>query len=133
MKLLVRYKQYLDMTCKGIVKPSTMAPTERTAFYHGLRVHLRIITWKVLDNTEIEWCLRKCLMNGDGIGKAINYFQLWLIWMLLQNVYWRWYDAVVNRHHKISVEQIYAAAVSMCWNVYQLVGSALGKVVKIKR
>ena len=54
MKLLVRYKQYLDMTCKGIIKPSTMAPTKRTAFYHGLRVHLKIITWKVLDNTEIE-------------------------------------------------------------------------------
>ena len=72
-------------------------------------------------------------MNRDGIGKAINYFQLWLIWMLLQRVYWRWYDAVVNRHHKISVEQIYGAAVSMGWNVYQLVGSVLGKVVKIKR
>ena len=54
MKLLVRYKQYLDMTCKGIIKPSTMAPTERTAFYHGLSIHLQIITWKVLDNTEIE-------------------------------------------------------------------------------
>ena len=54
MKLFVRYKHYLDMTCKGIIKPSTMAPTERTAFYHRLRVHLQIITWKVLDNTEIE-------------------------------------------------------------------------------
>ena len=54
MKLLVRYKQYLDMTCKGIIKLSMMAPTERIAFYHGLRVHLQIITWKVLDNTEIE-------------------------------------------------------------------------------
>ena len=54
MKLLVRYKQYLDMTCKGIIKPSTMAPTERTAFYHRLRVHLQIITWKGLDNTETE-------------------------------------------------------------------------------
>ena len=53
MKLLVRYKQYLDMTCKGIIKLSMMAPTERIAFYHGLRVHLQIITWKVLDNTEI--------------------------------------------------------------------------------
>ena len=31
-----------------------MAPTERTAFYHRLRVHLQIITWKVLDNTEIQ-------------------------------------------------------------------------------
>ena len=72
MKLLVRYKQYLDMTCKGIIKLSMMAPTERIAFYHGLRVHLQIITWKVLDNTEIELCL----INGDGIGKAINYLQL---------------------------------------------------------
>ena len=54
MKLFVRYKHYLDMTCKGIIKPSTMAPTERTAFYHGLSIHLQIITWKVLDNTEIE-------------------------------------------------------------------------------
>ena len=42
------------MTCKGIIKPSTIAPTERTAFFHGLRVHLQIITWKVLDDTEIE-------------------------------------------------------------------------------
>ena len=54
MNLLVRYKQYLEMTCKGIIKPSTIAPTERTAFFHGLRVHLQIITWKVLDDTEIE-------------------------------------------------------------------------------
>ena len=49
-----------------------MAPTERTAFYHGQRVHVQIITWKVLDNTEIQ------LMpdEWDGIGEAINYSQL---------------------------------------------------------
>ena len=54
MKLLVRYKQYLNMTCTGIIKRPTTALTERTAFYHGVGVHLHIITWKVLDNTEID-------------------------------------------------------------------------------
>ena len=69
MKLLVRYKQYLDMTCIGIIKPLRIAPTERTAFYRGLRVRLQIITWKVLHNTEIElmpdeW---ECYWKGDQL------------------------------------------------------------------
>ena len=91
-----------------------MAPTEQTAFYHGLRVHLQIITCKVLDNTEIE-------LMPDEWGwywKGNQLFPIMTDLDVAPESLLRWYNAIVNRHHKISVEQIYAAAaVSMGWNV----------------
>eukprot|EP00794_Sanderia_malayensis_P012470 gene12470-13758_t len=46
----LRYKKYLDMVCKGSFDPAKMPPTERSVYYHGLRVHLQIVLWKVLDD-----------------------------------------------------------------------------------
>ena len=52
--LSFRYKKYLDMACKGSFEPAKMPPTERSAYFHGLRVHLQIMTWKMLDNDNSE-------------------------------------------------------------------------------
>ena len=38
------------MVCKGVLEPEKMPPTERAAYFHGLRAHLQIITWKLLDD-----------------------------------------------------------------------------------
>ena len=48
-RLFLRHRKYLDMCCKGKVEPERMPPTERAAFFHGLRVHLQIVSWKMLD------------------------------------------------------------------------------------
>ena len=50
MSIYFRYRKYLGMCCKGILEPEKMPPTERAAYYHALRVHLQIITWKLLDD-----------------------------------------------------------------------------------
>ena len=40
-----------------------MAPTDRAPYYHGLRVHLQIVMWKMLGDSDTElklddwgWC-----------------------------------------------------------------------------
>ena len=47
------------MVCKGVIEPEKLPPTERAAHYHGLRVHLQVIEWKILDETSnldpMEW------------------------------------------------------------------------------
>ena len=40
------------MASKGILQPEKMPPTNSAAYYHGLRAHLQIITWKLLDTTD---------------------------------------------------------------------------------
>ena len=42
------------MTEKGVTKPEKMSPTDKVANYHGLRAHLQIVTWKLLDSKEIQ-------------------------------------------------------------------------------
>ena len=37
------------MCCKGVLEPERLPPTERAAYFHGLRVHLQTLTWKTLD------------------------------------------------------------------------------------
>jgi len=47
--------------CKGIVVPEKLPPTDRAAHFHGYRVHLQLIEWKMLDEglnlkpTEWGW------------------------------------------------------------------------------
>ena len=38
------------MLSDGIIEPEKLPPSERAAYYHGLRVHLQIIEWKMLDD-----------------------------------------------------------------------------------
>ena len=45
----MRYHKHLDMICRGVLEPEKMPPTERSAYYHELRVHLQVTEWKVFD------------------------------------------------------------------------------------
>ena len=40
------------MVCRGVLQPEKLPPTERAAHYHGLRVHLQVIEWTMLDETS---------------------------------------------------------------------------------
>ena len=42
------------MTENGVAEPEKIAPTDWAAHYHGLRAHLQIVTWKLLDSKEIQ-------------------------------------------------------------------------------
>ena len=46
-----RYSKYQQMVCEGLIEPEKLPPTERAAWFHGLRVHLQTIQWKILDDT----------------------------------------------------------------------------------
>ncbi|KAG1665078.1 hypothetical protein GQR58_019552 [Nymphon striatum] len=48
----LRYSKYLDMICKGVLQPEKLPPTERAAYYHGLRVHVQVIEWQMLDEAS---------------------------------------------------------------------------------
>ena len=41
------------MACKGIIAPEKLPPSERPAYYHGLRCHYQIIEWSLLEDFEI--------------------------------------------------------------------------------
>ena len=60
-----------------------MAPTDRAPYYHGLRVHLQIVIWKMLGDSDLElnlddweWCWEgyqlKILKNIDLQYPPIN-------------------------------------------------------------
>ena len=38
----LRYFKYLDMAYKGIIEPEKLPPTQRTAYFHSLRVYLQV-------------------------------------------------------------------------------------------
>ena len=44
---------------KGVLEPGRIAPTDRAAHNHSLRVYLEIVTWKLLDSKEIQLHQRK--------------------------------------------------------------------------
>ena len=44
----------MDMVAKGVVQPEKMPPTDKAAFFHGLRVHHQITIWKLLNNAELS-------------------------------------------------------------------------------
>jgi len=47
------------MICKGFIQPEKLPPTQRAAQFHGYRVHLQVMEWKMLDEelslNPIEW------------------------------------------------------------------------------
>jgi hypothetical protein len=50
----------MDMMSKGVLQPEKMPPTNRAAFFHGLRAHYQIVVWKMLNDTNVildpkEW------------------------------------------------------------------------------
>ena len=50
------------MLANGLIEPEKLPPSERSAFRHGLRVHIQIMQWLLLDEddetfTLTEWGL----------------------------------------------------------------------------
>lgn len=55
-----RYKRYMEMMSEGVLQPEKMPPTDRAAFFHGLRAHYQIVVWKMLNDADVildpkEW------------------------------------------------------------------------------
>ena len=44
----------MNMVYKGQVDPEHLPPSPRAAHFHGLRAHLQIITWKLLDDDHLK-------------------------------------------------------------------------------
>ena len=51
-----RYNKFLDAvsTSKSALAPEKLPPTERSARFHSLRVHLQIIIWQTMDTAVLE-------------------------------------------------------------------------------
>ena len=46
----LRHAKFMEMvTSQSELKPASLPPTERSAFFHALRVHLQVAQWKHLD------------------------------------------------------------------------------------
>ena len=54
------------MASKGVIAPERLPPTERAAFYHGLRTHYQIMIWSLIKDFEIDASNWGWLMN-DGM------------------------------------------------------------------
>ena len=73
----MRYHKYLDTICKRLLEPEKMPPTERSAYYHGLRVHLQVIERKVLDGKinlkpqEWGWKIENGMFHPITTDKAV--------------------------------------------------------------
>ena len=54
-----RYMKFIEMTsCGKKVEHERLPPTERTAFFHSLRVHQQVVVWAKLTNNALvpqEW------------------------------------------------------------------------------
>ena len=59
----------MEMAENGVLKPEKMAPTDRAAHYHGLRAHLQIVKWKLLDSNEIQLSPREWRWQCKNGGK----------------------------------------------------------------
>ena len=77
----MRYSKYQQIVCEGIIEPEKFPPTERAAWFHGLRVHLQIIQWKMLDekpnlnSRRWDWKLENCILSPRRQGGgAIKHF-----------------------------------------------------------
>ena len=44
----------MEMVSNGMLEPEKMPPTQRAAYFHGLRAHLQIVTWKLLDTADFQ-------------------------------------------------------------------------------
>ena len=67
----------MDMICKGLIESEKMPPTKRSAYFHGLRVHLQVIKWTVLDEElnlppeKWAWKIENDSFNPITTDKAV--------------------------------------------------------------
>ena len=52
----LRYAKFMEMitSSKSSLDPQKLPPTERAAYYHSLRVHLQVILWRDLANSDLD-------------------------------------------------------------------------------
>ena len=43
------------MACKGVIDPANLPPTDRAAYFHGLRAHYQIMCWLLLEDGLFEF------------------------------------------------------------------------------
>ena len=65
------------MVFEVIIEPKKLPPTEHAAWFHGLRVHLQIIQWKMLheelnlDPRKWGWELENCILSPTPTDKEV--------------------------------------------------------------
>ena len=78
----IRYLKHRQMVSEGLVDPAKLPPTERAAYYHDQRVHLQVITWKMLDDslnlqpTDWGWRMEENCLIPIPTGKYIMHLIL---------------------------------------------------------
>ena len=63
----IRYNKYMELASQGVIAPEKLPPTEESAYYHGLRVHLQIMDWLLLEASSfdpLEW-------GWDNVGGCL--------------------------------------------------------------
>ena len=50
----LRYRKYIDMCTKGDVQPERMPPTDRSAYFHALRVHHQVLIWHTMSEHDLD-------------------------------------------------------------------------------
>ncbi|KAG1681696.1 hypothetical protein GQR58_011692 [Nymphon striatum] len=50
----LRYYKFMDMAAKGEILPENLAPTERAAVQHSLRVHQQVVVWQTLNDVHLD-------------------------------------------------------------------------------
>ena len=64
-----RLKRYVELMSKEVIQPEKMPPTNRAAFFHGLKAHYQIVVWKMLNDTSM-------ILNpkiGVGLSLTMQY------------------------------------------------------------
>ena len=75
--LHIRHPKYQQMVFEGIIEPKKLPPTEHAAWFHGLRVHLQIIKWKMLDEElnldprKWGWKLENYILSPTPTDKEV--------------------------------------------------------------
>ncbi len=63
----LRYVKYLEMVSSSkIVDPQKLPPTQRSAHFHSLRVHLLVMLWKRLTHEDLEFDPERWGWKLDG-------------------------------------------------------------------
>ncbi len=52
----MRYTKFMGIvsSSRTAIEPQKLPPTERAAFFHSLRVHLQVVIWENLGNSELD-------------------------------------------------------------------------------
>ena len=73
----LRYAMFMSMISKYFqLQPENLAPTERAAYYHSLRVHLQVCQWKSLQLDVLDATKRVVDTSQWALGANQNRYTL---------------------------------------------------------